>query len=184
MLEKSKLQEVDIYHVNTKRIRSQKHCKLCKNAKYGIEVHYKHAELNVSLNALAYAYYEKLGYNANQGKFACSRALKAHYEQGHTPPWLMEAQDLAIKKRHEGVSIKLTENATELSTRLIDGKITDEEYLDKVKLLAYVNMLKYPEKVSIKHALEAINLSHKQESLNVQKSESIRNWMKLISGKP
>lgn len=168
----------------SKRIRSQKHCWICKSNKYGPEIYYKYAELNTSLQVLSDFYCQKLGYKGNQGKFACTRALKAHFTQEHKPAWLLEAEELAIKKESDKLSIKFGEKAIKLYTDLTDGKITDDAYLNKVKLLAYTNMLRFPEKVSVKQGLEAINLAYKKEALGVQKSESLRNWMKLISGKP
>lgn len=178
---------LEVYKADTyqiKRIRSKKHCKLCNNNKYGIELHYKYTVLGVPISSLAAFYHQKLGYMGIQGKFACARTLKAHYEQEHRPAWIAESRDLALRKENEAISLRIGENSIKLQTDLINGKITDDEYLNKVRLLAYANMLRFPEKVSVKHGLDAINLLQKKEALGVQKSESLRNWMKLISGKP
>lgn len=178
---------LEVYKADTyqiKRIRSQKHCRLCNNYRFGSELYYKYTVLNVPISSLADFYHRKLDYMGNQGKFACARMLVSHFKEEHVPAWIMEAKDLALRKENEAISLRIGENSIKLQTDLINGKISDEEYLNKVKLLAHTNMLRFPKKVSVKHGLDAINLLQKKEALGMQKSESLRNWMKLISGKP
>ena len=174
-------------------------CRICKlPARIGLDIHYSHKELGITIMMLVNKHeklFRKLPTKSNAtrkiqyseepiDRSNLSALIQKHFDEEHKPGWLSEYPDFLAKKKQYKIKGSYSKEIKKLGYDLVNSRITDQEFLDKIKLLAYTNALSHPEKVTVKSGLDAVKLSLEKEKLGVQKSESLRNWMKLISGKP
>lgn len=166
------------------RIRSPKHCWICKSTSYGPEIHHLYYHVGVDVRNLARTFARKLGYKRKQSLYAFQRTLAAHFDGDHKPGWIVEAEGIPLKLARRRSLMELGRLIPMLKDKLVDGTVSNEEYLEKVKLLSYGNMVTNPSKVSVRSGLEVIKLKMEQQKLGTQQSESLRAWMRVLSGLP
>lgn len=111
-------------------------------------------------------------------------AIRKHYDEAHQPTWLLDYDNWVEEREKNTIFVEITKNINALGLQLVNGKISDDDYIEKVKLISFSNMIANPQKVSVRQGLEAIKLGIEKQKLGVQQSESLRNWMKLLSGLP
>ena len=112
------------------------------------------------------------------------KVIRKHYAEAHQPSWLYDFDILVEERQKNTLFTEITKNINALGLQLVNGKISDDDYIEKVKLISFSNMIANPQKVSVRQGLEAIKLGIEKQKLGVQQSESLRNWMKLLSGLP